>query len=257
MGPKKLEKISKKWHYKGENYNENKMVLETKNPYQAIIDVIDVILTKNEIVPKRITIHVCETPLPQSGLGSEQLRQIINMLKRSGAITENTDRSPHVIKVKKTALFKERNKWIKRGGGFEGKIILKPKNKKTNLFNFPADLKWEEISIQFLNEHEVIIKSRGDTHQTTYEVMGFQDAKKKLPNKQWQFLRLLAIKNGEVSWENNYNLPLKQINSIKKQKQLLSETLKACFQIYDDEPFEDYKTEGAYRIKIKLIPESD
>lgn len=230
------------------------MALEIKNPYQAIIDVIDIILTKAEITPKRITIHVLETQLPQNGLGAQQLTQIIDTLKRSGAITRDDS---HVIKVKKTALLKERNKWIKRGGGLEGKIMLGIKNKKISPFNFPSGLMWEEISIQFLNEHEVIIKARDYTKQTTYEIMGFQDAKKKLPNKQWQFLRLLAIKGGEISWENNYNLPLKQINSIKKQKQLLSETLKECFQIYEDEPFADYKSQGGYLIKIKLIPESE
>jgi hypothetical protein len=142
--------------------------------------------------------------------------------------------------------------------GFEEKVVLqKPKNKKIQPRKFPAGLRWEEISIQFLNEHEVIVKANSETLQTTYEAMGFQDEKKKLPNKQWQFLRLLAIKNGEVSWENNQSLPLKQINSIKKQKQLLTEALKAYFQIYDSEPFQDYKTEKAYRIKITLTPEPE
>jgi len=142
--------------------------------------------------------------------------------------------------------------------GFEGKVVLqKPKNKRIQLRKFPADLKWKEISIQFLNEHEVIIKAKNETLQTTYEAMGFQDEKKKLPNKQWQFLRLLAVKKGEVSWDNNYNLSLKQINSIKKQKQLLSEALKAYFQIHEDEPFHDYKIEKAYRIKLIIIPEPE
>lgn len=142
--------------------------------------------------------------------------------------------------------------------GFEERVILqKPKNKKIQLRKFPAGLKWEEISIQFLNKHEVIVKAKNETLQTTYEAMGFQDEKKKLPNKQWQFLQLLALKNGEVSWENNQGLPLKQINSIKKQKQLLTEALKAYFQTYDSEPFHDYKTEKAYRIKITLTPEPE
>jgi hypothetical protein len=140
--------------------------------------------------------------------------------------------------------------------GFEERVILpKPKNKKIQLRKFPKDTKWQDITIQFLNEHEVIIRVKNETHQTTYEVMGFQDEKKKLPNKQWTFLRLLAIKNGELSWENNSDLTLKQINSAKKQKQLLVEALKAYFQIDDEDPFYDYKKEKAYRIKINLMPE--
>lgn len=142
--------------------------------------------------------------------------------------------------------------------GLEEKIILqKPKNKRIQLRKFPTDTKWNDIVIQFLNDHEVIVRVKNETHQTTYEAMGFQDEKKKLPNKQWQFLRLLAFKNGEISWENNRDLSLQQINSIKKQKQLLTEALKAYFQIYDDEPFYDYKKEKAYKIKLNLVPENN
>ena len=141
--------------------------------------------------------------------------------------------------------------------GFEEKVVLpKPKNKKIQLRKFPSDLRWEEISIQFLNEHEVIIKPRNETFQSTYELMGFQDGKRKLPNKQWIFLRLLATKNGELSWENNNTMTLKKINAAKKQKQLLADSLKAFFQIGDD-PFEDYRKEKAYKIKINLILEAD
>lgn len=141
--------------------------------------------------------------------------------------------------------------------GFEEKVILqKPKNKRIQLRNFPKDLKWEEITMRFLNDHEVILEVQESTYQTNYEEMGFQDETKKLPNKQWKFLNLLAIKNGEVSWENNKDLSLKRINSIKKQKQLLTEALKAYFQI-KDEPFLDYKKEKAYKIKINLIPETN
>lgn len=141
--------------------------------------------------------------------------------------------------------------------GFKEKIILqKTNNKRIQLPNLPADLRWEEISIQFLNGHEVIIKVRNETLQATYETMGFQDEKRKLPNSQWGLLEMLAQKNGEISWGNNSNLSLKKINSIKKQKQLLSDALKAYFRIYDDEPFFNYKVEKAYKIKIALTPES-
>ena len=140
----------------------------------------------------------------------------------------------------------------------EEKVILqKPKNKRIQLRKFPANTKWNDITVQFLNDHEAIIKAQNLTYQTNYEEMGFQDEKKKLPNKQWQFLKLLAFKNGEISWENNRDLSLQQINSIKKQKQLLTEALKAYFQIYEDEPFYDYKKEKSYKIKLNLTPENN
>jgi len=140
--------------------------------------------------------------------------------------------------------------------GFEEKVILqKPKNKSVQIPNFPKDLRWEQISIRFLNEHEVIIKAADKQLQSTYELMGFQDEKRKLPNKQWVLLRSLAMKNGELSWENNNNMSLQETNSVKKQKQLLATGLKAYFQISND-PFEDYKKEKAYKIKLSLFIEN-
>ena len=86
--------------------------------------------------------------------------------------------------------------------------------------------------------------------------MGFEDEKKKQPNSQWSFLKLLATKNGELSWDNNNDMSQKQINSAKKKKQMLSDALKAYFQI-DEDPFENYRTEKAYKIKITLTPEDN
>jgi hypothetical protein len=139
--------------------------------------------------------------------------------------------------------------------GFEDRVVLqKPKDKVIQLRKFPAGLRWEEITMQFLNGQEVIITAKNETHQTTYEAMGFQDNKKMMPDKQWQLLQLLTLKNGELSWKNNNTLELKDINKIKKQKQVLSDCLKAYFQIKDD-PFHDYKTDKSYRIKLNLLPE--
>jgi hypothetical protein len=139
---------------------------------------------------------------------------------------------------------------------WEEKVVIpKPKNKKLQIRNFPKDLRWEEITMTFLNDHEVIVEAKKETHQTTYQAMGFQDEKRKLPNKQWTLLMLLSTQGGSISWENANKLNLRQINAIKKQKQSLSEALKAYFQIESD-PFMDYKEEGAYKIKINLIPEN-
>ncbi len=63
-----------------------------KNPYQILIDIIDVLLRKIEIAPKnqsvdnKIKIHVSETPLPQNISGIEELAQTLNRLKESGAL---------------------------------------------------------------------------------------------------------------------------------------------------------------------------
>lgn len=138
----------------------------------------------------------------------------------------------------------------------ENIVLLKGKKRKIIPRKLPEDIKWENITVTFLNAHEVIIKVKEYTYHTNYEELGFQDERRKLPNKQWDLLRFLALNNGEISWGNNMKLTLKVRNSVKKQKQLLADTLKAYFKIID-EPFYPYKQENSYRIKIRLIPEPD
>lgn len=138
----------------------------------------------------------------------------------------------------------------------EKAIIEKHKDKRIILQKLPADTKWENITIQFLDGQEVIIKAKNKTWHTNYEEMGFQDERRKLPNRQWDFLTRLAVKGGKISWENNRDLSLKEINAIKKRKQLLAEALKKYFYQIEEEPFYSYKEENEYKIKINLIPEA-
>ena len=130
----------------------------------------------------------------------------------------------------------------------------KPEGKKSSQSELPNDLKWPEITIRFLNGHEAIIKARELSKHTDYEEMGFKDQKRNLPNKQWELLELLAEKEGELSWGNT-NLSLENMSKFKKQKQILSDSLKTYFKIEED-PFYDYKKEKAYKIKINLMPET-
>ncbi len=198
---------------------------------------------------------VLAEPDKQEKLNKIQLSLSVLKKKREIArkvVAHRRTQSAPTTKIEITSLPEVRIKGLE-----ENVVLTKPKNKKIQLRKFPSDLRWEEISIRFLNEHEVIVKARNETLQTTYEAMGFQDEKRKLPNKQWILLRLLAVRNGEMSWENNSNLSVKDINKLKKQKQSLSDALKAFFQISDSEPFHDYKTEKAYKIKLTLTPEPE
>jgi len=110
--------------------------------------------------------------------------------------------------------------------------------------------KWEDITIQFVNGHEVIIKIKKKVWHTTYEEMGFKDKRTKLPNRQWEFLKNLSKTNGEISWKN----PIATVKG-KKQKQLLSDKLKKYFKI-NEKPFHCDRKEKMYKIKINLIAET-
>jgi len=112
--------------------------------------------------------------------------------------------------------------------------------------------------------------------------MGFEDARKRKPNKQWELLRLLALRNGDLAWSDSpqskggnirrtaqdfgYEMDddatesaqnrgfgiIKVEDKNKKRKQILSKSLKAAFQI-DGDPFYPYKKEKGYKTKFRLI----
>ncbi len=122
-------------------------------------------------------------------------------------------------------------------------------NRPKSELGLAPDTKWENITIIFVNGHDIKIKVKEKTFLSDFKQMGFEDKKNHLPNKQWEFLVLLSRRNGELSWRDSDASDL-----LKKKKQLLSKALKAFFQI-DEDPFFPYRKEKAYRIKINLIPE--
>ena len=146
------------------------------------------------------------------------------------------------------------------------------------VLNLPANAKWEDITIKFVDGHNVDIKCKNKTSRSDYKEMGFEDSKSRRPNKQWELLQRLAENNGEISWEKfaagkssclrkteqdfGYEFDedepqnkgfsiIKAPDKLKKTKQLLARTLKAFFKI-DEDPFFPYDEVKAYKIKIKL-----
>lgn len=113
----------------------------------------------------------------------------------------------------------------------------------------PENLRWEDITIEFKDGHDVVVRIGKLSQHVNYKEMGFQNQKTRKPDSQWAFFRGLAVSGGAISWKNSTaNV------RYKKTKQLLSERLKTYFNIQED-PFYPYRKEGAYRIKITLIPE--
>ena len=134
-------------------------------------------------------------------------------------------------------------------------IYRKSKKIKLNLPEFPSGLKWEEITIRFLNGDDVQITAKGLVFSSNCELMGFQNEKTKTPNLQWTLLKILSMKNGYLNWDNNKNLDKKTRDNTKKQKQELSEKLSIYFNSVEGSPFFEYKAENGYKIKMHLIPE--
>jgi hypothetical protein len=155
-----------------------------------------------------------------------------------------------------------------------------PRATTEEALSLPSGVKWEDITIRFVDGHNVNIKYKNQSIRLDYKTMGFEDLKSRRPNKQWQLLERLAENNGEISWERSaakssdisktsqdfgyefdeekstrqnkgYSI-IKIPDKRKKTKQLLSQALKAYFRI-DEDPFYPYDQVKAYKIKTKLI----
>lgn len=128
-----------------------------------------------------------------------------------------------------------------------------PSVKEILPLKLPDKTTWDDVQARFVDPHTLFIEiPRHEVrHIANYNEMGMWDRRSGQPNAQWTVLRGLAKYGGEISWTT----PIAD-NDIKKQKQLLSAALKRYFGITDD-PFEIYRKERAYRLKMRLIPDAD
>lgn len=121
-------------------------------------------------------------------------------------------------------------------------------------YRMPAGTKWENITIQFLDNESALISVKGRKHKTNYKEMGFEDKRSGKPDSQWLLLKIFAKYNGELSWKTT-----EANEKVKKTKELLAKTLQNYFKI-DYDPFHPYHSSGlekakkSYKIKILLIP---
>jgi len=127
----------------------------------------------------------------------------------------------------------------------------KPDSSGTVIFPTPAGTTWEDIKIQFRDNHTVTVWAGDKIHRYTYGEMGMMSKKDKLPTKQWRWLLDFADSRGQINWKTKYSG-----HSLKKQKQLLSKRLRKFFQLKDDPIFWD-KTAGAYCCRFQILPEGD
>ncbi len=121
------------------------------------------------------------------------------------------------------------------------------------LLDLPENISWENITIKFIDGHDVnvIIDKNGinKTIKVNYAQLGFMDKRKRKPNLQWVLLKGLSSNDGKTSWSDSLASPM-----LKKSKQLLAQTLRNAFGITND-PFYPYRQNKCYEIKIQLIPE--
>ena len=116
----------------------------------------------------------------------------------------------------------------------------------------PPGTKWEDVKMYFIDGHTLAIKIPDvRAHKETYEGFGFIDKRTKKPNKNWEFLRELAMSKGEIDWRT----PFASLK-LKKRKSLVAKKLKEYFRSeIEGDPFYSYKKEKSYKAKFQIYPE--
>ena len=98
-------------------------------------------------------------------------------------------------------------------------------------FDLPEGARWEDIKIHFIDEHTVNILVQDKSYDKTYRELGFEDkrTRPRRPNILWDLLKLLAEKNGILTWEDSG-----ATHKVKNKKFRLSKQLKEIFKIKNE-----------------------
>jgi len=119
--------------------------------------------------------------------------------------------------------------------------------------SLPSQVSWDQIRMTFVGSQTIWIEflSINEKIIVDYTDMGMWDGRNKQPNDQWQLLMELASVGGRIDWNSSIADP-----KLKKRKQLLSQSLKAYFNLAG-EPFKVYRAVKAYELKLHLVPLPD
>lgn len=133
------------------------------------------------------------------------------------------------------------------------------KKGKESIVKFPSppDLSWEEVSMAFISDTEIKVRARDQIKKYRFDHIGFKNKKSGKPNILWWFLRALAEKGGELSWDNSgsYESPLNP-NQVQSNVKRLRKTL-CKFMDIEDDPFHPYRKVEAYKAKFTLSGDVD
>lgn len=205
---------------------------------------------KNDTIPFTAHYRIVDIPLGEFEAGNVSYDDTIIILRQLTA-------EGLIVKYEKTYDFVDALASI---SGFRITInpeafpLITSRNREGSGLRFPEGATWQEITIQFLNPHEVSIIYKATRQPANFETMGFLNEKTKLPNYEWKLLLQLATHKGEIDLKELRLSPKKRGN-LRQHKKLLSDALRKAFDIrVDSDPFYDVKVENLYKIKLTLVP---
>jgi hypothetical protein len=117
-------------------------------------------------------------------------------------------------------------------------------------FPTPPGSCWSDVTIRFINGHEVEPRVRGQGGGVfSYAHMGMAKTNKDEPTVQWDLLRNLAENHGELLWPRAVAR-----KTVQKQRERLANHLRDFFVI-DDYPFEDLPGRRGFKTRFVVVPE--
>jgi hypothetical protein len=116
-------------------------------------------------------------------------------------------------------------------------------------FPTPPGSSWNDVTIRFINGHEVEPRVRGQGGGVfNYAHMGMAKANKDEPTVQWDLLRSLAEGCGELLWPRTVRR-----RTVQKRRERLAGHLRDFFGI-DGDPFDDLPRRG-FKARLTIMPE--
>jgi hypothetical protein len=118
----------------------------------------------------------------------------------------------------------------------------------------PDGTRWEQVSIEFINEDVVRIAVGGKVDHRDFAQMGFVDKRKpeERPDRLWGIFREFAKREGKIDWESSVDLPRAEQTKLKKWVSDIRTRLKAVFPQIPEDPFKPYRKVKAYETRFRL-----
>ncbi len=123
-------------------------------------------------------------------------------------------------------------------------VVRKSNGKNVTLPKF-SRAEWIRVSITFLDETNILLSDGKSIKPSSFDGMGCEDGRNGRSDENWAFLLKLARGNGQTS-----PIGKKERESVKKQKQKITDILRKIFQ-NDTDPFET-EAGGIYKAKFEI-----
>jgi hypothetical protein len=117
-------------------------------------------------------------------------------------------------------------------------------------FPTPPGSSWSDVTIRFINGHEVEPRVRGQGGGVfNYAHMGMAKTNRDEPTVQWDLLRVLAQGRGELPWPRTV-----RHKTVQKRRERLANHLRGFFGI-DGNPFDDLPRRRGFKTRFLIVPE--